>query len=42
MVRHGYAAEFAENIFKWIQGFGEYAFPESHTASFARLTYVSA
>ena len=42
MVRHGYAAEFPENIFKQIKNFGEYGFPESHTASFARLTYVSA
>ena len=39
MVRHGYAAKFAENIFKQIQGFGEYGFPESHAASFALLTY---
>lgn len=41
MVRNGYAAEFAENIFRQIEGFGEYGFPESHAASFALLTYVS-
>ena len=41
MIRNGYAQEFAENIFKQIQGFGEYGFPESHAASFALLTYVS-
>jgi len=41
MVRNGYAPEFAENIFKQIEGFGEYGFPESHAASFALLTYVS-
>jgi error-prone DNA polymerase len=41
MIRNGYDAEFAENIFKQIQGFGEYGFPESHAASFALLTYVS-
>jgi error-prone DNA polymerase len=36
------SAEFAERIFKQIQGFGEYGFPESHAASFALLVYVSA
>ena len=41
MVRNGYDATFAENIFKQIEGFGEYGFPESHAASFALLTYVS-
>jgi error-prone DNA polymerase len=29
-------------IFRQIQGFGEYGFPESHAASFALLVYVSA
>jgi len=28
-------------IFKQIEGFGEYGFPESHAASFALLVYVS-
>ena len=41
MVRNGYDEVFAENIFKQIEGFGEYGFPESHAASFALLTYVS-
>jgi error-prone DNA polymerase len=41
MVERGYDAEFAENIFKQIQGFGEYGFPESHAASFAQLVYIS-
>ncbi len=41
MVRRGYAREFAENCFKQIEGFGEYGFPESHAASFAKLVYVS-
>ncbi len=41
MIEKGYAPEFAENIFKQIQGFGEYGFPESHAASFALLTYLS-
>jgi error-prone DNA polymerase len=42
MVEKGYAPEFAERIFKQIQGFGEYGFPESHAASFALLVYASA
>ncbi|MBE2245590.1 MAG: error-prone DNA polymerase, partial [Burkholderiaceae bacterium] len=41
MVEKGYAREFAEAIFKQIEGFGEYGFPESHAASFALLAYVS-
>ena len=42
MAANGYAAEFAERIFRQVQGFGEYGFPESHAASFAALVYVSA
>ena len=42
MVRRGDPLEFAEGIFKQIEGFGEYGFPESHAASFAHLVYVSA
>ena len=38
----GYAQGFADQICKQIQGFGEYGFPESHSASFALLAYVSA
>jgi error-prone DNA polymerase len=38
----GYAESFAEQIFKQILGFGEYGFPESHSASFALLVYTSA
>ena len=41
MVEKGYDAQFAENIFKQIQGFGEYGFPESHAAGFALIAYVS-
>ena len=41
MRKNGYTAEFAENIFRQIEGFGEYGFPESHAASFALLVYVS-
>ncbi|MCG7531641.1 error-prone DNA polymerase [Psychrobium sp. MM17-31] len=42
MTERGYSKEFAERIFKQICGFGEYGFPESHSASFAVLAYVSA
>ncbi|HEY2189574.1 MAG TPA: error-prone DNA polymerase, partial [Caldimonas sp.] len=39
MVEKGYPVEYAERIFKQIQGFGEYGFPESHAAGFALLAY---
>ncbi|HEY0267593.1 MAG TPA: error-prone DNA polymerase, partial [Rhizomicrobium sp.] len=42
MVGRGYARDFAERCFNQIEGFGEYGFPESHSASFAKLVYVSA
>jgi error-prone DNA polymerase len=42
MQARGITAEYAEQIARQIQGFGEYGFPESHAASFARLVYVSA
>ena len=42
MVTRGYEREFAEGIFRQIEGFGEYGFPESHAYSFALLAYVSA
>ncbi|RQT26255.1 error-prone DNA polymerase [Burkholderia cepacia] len=41
MLERGYAREFAEQIFEQIKGFGEYGFPESHAASFAKLAYAS-
>jgi error-prone DNA polymerase len=41
MVEKGYEREYAERIFKQIEGFGEYGFPESHAAGFAMLAYVS-
>lgn len=41
MVAKGYSAEFAGRIFKQLEGFGSYGFPESHAASFALLVYVS-
>jgi error-prone DNA polymerase len=41
MLARGYERAFAEQLFRQIQGFGEYGFPESHAASFALLVYVS-
>jgi len=42
MLARGYTLDFAERLFRQIQGFGVYGFPESHSASFALLAYVSA
>jgi error-prone DNA polymerase len=41
MLKKGYTKEFAQRIFKQLEGFGSYGFPESHAASFALLVYVS-
>jgi error-prone DNA polymerase len=41
MHERGYTQAFAEQIYQQICGFGEYGFPESHSASFALLAYVS-
>jgi len=41
MRERGYTEDFARQIFRQIEGFGEYGFPESHSASFALLVYVS-
>lgn len=42
MLARGHDRDFAERVFRQIQGFGEYGFPESHAASFALLVYISA
>src|SRR5690606_18193231 len=42
MKARGYSDEFANNCFEQIKGFSEYGFPQSHSASFAILVYVSA
>lgn len=42
MLNKGYTSEFAENLFQQLEGFGDYGFPESHAASFARLAWFSA
>lgn len=36
-----YTEEFANRIFKQLEGFGSYGFPESHATSFAHLVYIS-
>ncbi len=41
MLEKGYQLEYAERVFKQLEGFGSYGFPESHAASFALLVYVS-
>ena len=41
MVKNGYTPEYAQRVFKQLEGFGSYGFPESHAASFAQLVYVS-
>ncbi|MCG2634521.1 MAG: error-prone DNA polymerase [Gammaproteobacteria bacterium] len=42
MLARGYEQGFAEAVFRQIEGFGAYGFPESHSASFALLAYASA
>jgi error-prone DNA polymerase len=41
MLKNGYEQAFAERVFKQIEGFGSYGFPESHAVSFALLSYIS-
>jgi len=41
MIKNGYTPEYAQRIFRQLEGFGSYGFPESHAASFALLVYVS-
>lgn len=41
MISNGYEEGFARRVFRQLEGFGSYGFPESHAASFALLVYVS-
>lgn len=41
MIAKGYEETFARRVFRQLEGFGSYGFPESHAASFALLVYVS-
>lgn len=42
MLARGYDLDFSQRLFRQIKGFGDYGFPESHSASFALLVYISA
>ncbi|MEM1155884.1 MAG: OB-fold nucleic acid binding domain-containing protein, partial [Pseudomonadota bacterium] len=42
MIERGYDEDFARRLFEQIKGFAGYGFPESHSASFALLAYISA
>jgi error-prone DNA polymerase len=41
MLANGLSTEYADQIYRVIEGFASYGFPESHAASFALITYVS-
>ena len=41
MTSKGYSLEYAQRVFRQLEGFGSYGFPESHAVSFALLVYVS-
>ena len=41
MIKKGYSEEYAHRVFRQLEGFGSYGFPESHAASFAHLVYIS-
>lgn len=41
MAKNGYSKDYAQRVFKQLEGFGSYGFPESHAVSFALLVYVS-
>lgn len=41
MTGNGYTLEYAQRVFRQLEGFGSYGFPESHAVSFALLVYVS-
>ena len=42
MINNGYTEEYAQRVFRQLEGFGSYGFPESHAVSFALLVYISA
>ncbi|MGH8163543.1 MAG: error-prone DNA polymerase, partial [Rhodanobacteraceae bacterium] len=42
LMRNGIDREAADKLFKMLEGFADYGFPESHAASFALLAYASA
>ncbi|MFT0548186.1 error-prone DNA polymerase [Allopusillimonas ginsengisoli] len=42
LMANGCSEDFAHALFRQLEGFAEYGFPESHSASFAKLAYISA
>ncbi|HEX7386227.1 MAG TPA: error-prone DNA polymerase [Castellaniella sp.] len=42
MLARGYTQDYIDRLSQQLEGFGEYGFPESHAASFARLAWLSA
>ncbi|MGB6230170.1 MAG: error-prone DNA polymerase [Litorimonas sp.] len=40
-LENGYDRDFAEAVFRQLEGFSGYGFPQSHAASFALIVYVS-
>jgi error-prone DNA polymerase len=42
MIERGYKLDFSQSCFQQIEGFADYGFPESHSASFALIVYISA
>ena len=40
-INNGYQLDFAEAVFRQLEGFSGYGFPQSHAASFALIVYVS-
>lgn len=41
MLANGFSLDYIQRIQRQLEGFGEYGFPESHSASFALLAYAS-
>jgi len=41
MIGKGYSEDYARRVYRQLEGFGSYGFPESHAVSFALLVYVS-
>jgi error-prone DNA polymerase len=41
MTAKGYEETYAARVFRQLEGFGSYGFPESHATSFAHLVYIS-
>lgn len=41
MTERGYSLEYSKRVFRQLEGFGSYGFPESHAVSFALLVYIS-